>query len=186
MVVDGRSGERFVDVAAADVAISCGFGISPALELDLYAGALGQIGDGVDEGEGLQLAYELDGVAPPLAPETVVEALVRGDAERGGLLGVFWVGAETNEAGSLAPKGGELRGDLDYVRRLPDLLYAAVGDPQALASVVPVHISRCTNIPRLPRDAGRGNVTLRRWISASDPRRRRRRSTRICRPGSTL
>jgi hypothetical protein len=126
MVVDGCSGERFMDVAAAEVAFSCGFWISSTLELDLYAGALGQVGDGIHEREGLQLAHELYGVASPATSETIIETPVRGDAERGGLLGVFRVGAETDEAGSLAPKGGELGGDLDYIRRLPDLLNAAV------------------------------------------------------------
>ena len=60
------------------------------------------------------------------APETVVEALVRGDAEGRSFLLVVWVGTEACEAGSLAPEGCELRGHLDNPGRLPDLFYAAL------------------------------------------------------------
>jgi hypothetical protein len=49
VIVDGRCGERFVDVAAAKVSFSGGFGISSTLEVQLDAGALGQVGDGVNE-----------------------------------------------------------------------------------------------------------------------------------------
>ena len=57
---------------------------------------------------------------------TVVEALIRGDAERRSLFLVVWVGAESSEAGSLTFEGRELGGDFDYVGRLPDLFYAAL------------------------------------------------------------
>src|SRR5215210_5801016 len=60
------------------------------------------------------------------APETVIEALVRGDAEGRGFLLVVWVGTEACEACSLAPEGCELGGYLDDPGRLPDLFYAAL------------------------------------------------------------
>src|SRR5215216_7194003 len=59
-------------------------------------------------------------------PETVVEALVRGDTEGRGFLLVVWVGTETCEAGSLASEGRKLGGHLDDPGRLSDLFYAAL------------------------------------------------------------
>jgi hypothetical protein len=60
---------------------------------------------------------------------------------------VVGVGAEADEARTLAPEGGEFGGYLDYVRGLPNLFYAAIRDPQARFSFVGVSMYRCTNIP---------------------------------------
>ena len=63
---------------------------------------------------------------PRLTAMTVVEALIRGDAEGRGLFLVVGVGAEACEAGSLTLEGRELGGDFDDVGRLLDLFYAAL------------------------------------------------------------
>jgi len=57
---------------------------------------------------------------------TVVEAFVRGDVEGRGLFLVVGVWAQAYEAGSLAPEGRKLGGNLDDAGRLTDLLYAAL------------------------------------------------------------
>jgi hypothetical protein len=55
VVVDGCGGECFVDIAAAEVTFPCGVKVSAAFELEFDAGALGQVGDGVQEGERLEI-----------------------------------------------------------------------------------------------------------------------------------
>jgi hypothetical protein len=126
VIIDGGGGECLVDRTPAEGTFSRGALVSPALELQVHAGAFGEVGDGVGEVEGLEIHDELDGVAAPLTAKAVIEAAVRGDAEGRSFFLVVRVGAEADEAGSLAPEGGELGGYLDDVGRLPDLLYAAV------------------------------------------------------------
>ena len=55
MVVDGCGGECFVDIAAAKVTSPGDIQVSAAFELEFDAGALGQVGDGVQEGERLEI-----------------------------------------------------------------------------------------------------------------------------------
>src|ERR671917_91084 len=139
MVVDGGGGEGLIDRASSIGAFLRGLRVSPTLELQLDAGAFGEVGDGLGKVLGLEVHQELDGVAAPLAAETVVETPVRGDAEGGGLLLVVWVGAEAGEAGALAAEGGELRGYFDDVGGLAHVLNAALRDPQPGLPIVPMY-----------------------------------------------
>jgi hypothetical protein len=113
-----------MDLATAQGTFPCSFGVGTTFELQLDARAFGEIRDGVHEREGLQLAHELYSISSPLAAKTIIEAPVGGGAERGSFFGVIRVWAKADETGSLAPEGGELGGNLDYVRRLSHLLYA--------------------------------------------------------------
>ena len=67
MVVDGGGGEGLVDLASTEGSLLRGVGVSPTLELQVDAGAFGEVGDRFGEVEGLELHNELDGVAAPLA-----------------------------------------------------------------------------------------------------------------------
>ncbi len=155
MVVDGGGGEGFVDLSSPQRTLPRCVRISPTLELQIYAGSFGEVGDRFGEVEGLEVHDELDGVPAHLAPVAVVETLFRVDAEGRGLLLVVGVGAEACEAGPLALEGRELGGDLDDVGGLPDLLYAALRDPQVRSPVVPMYeYLRCAVV------WSRGNVTL--------------------------
>src|SRR5215208_4062581 len=100
--------------------------ISPAFQLQVHARAVGEVGDRFCEVQSFEVHNEFDRVPAALASETVVEALVRGDAERRGFLLVVRVGAEACEAGSLTAEGRKLGGHLDDPGRLPDLFYAAL------------------------------------------------------------
>jgi hypothetical protein len=53
MIVDGRCGECSVNSAAAEVSLLRGVWVTSALELEIDAGALGQVGDGIHERKGL-------------------------------------------------------------------------------------------------------------------------------------
>lgn len=124
MIVGGGRGQGSMDGAATKVALSGGFGVGTAFELELDVASLGEVRDCVHEGKRFKVHDEFYGVPAFIAAETVVEVSLCMYRKRRGLLGVVWVWAETDEAGSLAPEGGELGGDLDDVRRLPYLLYA--------------------------------------------------------------
>ena len=97
MVVGGCGGERPMSGATAFVALAGGLGVllGAAFVLEFDAGAFGQILDGLDEGEVLKLADELDGISPFLTAEAVVEALLGVDAEGWRLFLVVEVGAES-------------------------------------------------------------------------------------------
>src|ERR671917_2957574 len=110
MVVDGGGGEGLIDRASSTGAFLRGLRVSPTLEFQLDAGAFGEVGDGLGKVLGLEVHQELDGVAAPLAAETVVETPVRGDAEGWGLFLVVRVGAEAGEAGAPGAGGGGLPG----------------------------------------------------------------------------
>ena len=126
MIVDSSGGEGFVDGTSTEVTFPCGGWVSPAFELQGHARAIGEVGDRFCEVQRLEIHNELDSVPASQAAETVVEALVRGDAEGRGFLLVVWVGTETCEAGSLASEGRKLGGHLDDPGRLSDLFYAAL------------------------------------------------------------
>jgi hypothetical protein len=126
MVVDGCSSECPVNSTTAEVSLPCGFWVTSALELEVDTGALSQVGDGVDEGECFEIHDEFDSVSAFIAPETMVKVTLRMHGKRRGFLEMVRVRAEPDEAGSLASESGELRGDLDDVRRLADLFYAAL------------------------------------------------------------
>jgi hypothetical protein len=126
MIVDGRCGECPVYGATAEVALPCGFGIASALEFEIDAGAFGQVGNGVHEGERFKIHDEFYGIAALFAAETMVKVPLRMHGERRSFFGMVGVRAEADEAGSLAPEGNELGGYLDDVSRFADLLYAAL------------------------------------------------------------
>jgi CubicO group peptidase (beta-lactamase class C family) len=93
------------------------------LERQLDTEAFSQVRNRLDEGEGLELRYQLYGISALFTSETVVEVLFGGDAEGGRFLRV--VGAEANEVRALASKRGELGGHLDDVCSLSNLFYAS-------------------------------------------------------------
>ena len=126
MIVNGGGGEGPVDRTSTEVTFLCGARVSPAFELQVYAEAVGEVGDCIGEVQRFEVHNEFDSVPAALASETVVEALVRRDAEGRGFLLVVWVWTEACEAGSLAPEGCELGGHLDDPGRLPDPFYAAL------------------------------------------------------------
>ena len=126
----------------------------PAFELQFDAGSFGEVGDRFSEVEGLEVHDELDSVPASLAPETVVEASIRGYAERWGLLLMVRVGTEACEAGALSSQGGELGGHLDDIRSLPELL-DAVERSSIRLSVIPMYINRRHTVVWTE-----GNVTL--------------------------
>ena len=126
VIVDGGGGEGLVDSTSTEVTFPGGAWVSRALELQVYAGAVGEVGDCFGELQRLEIHDQFDGVPAALASETVVEASVRGDAEGRGFLLVVWIRTEACEAGSLAPEGCKLGGYLDDPGRLPDLFYAAL------------------------------------------------------------
>jgi hypothetical protein len=126
VIVDGGGGEGSVDGTPTARAFPCCAWISPAFELQVHARAVGEVGDCFCEVQSFEVHNEFDSVPAALASETVVEALVRGDAEGRGFLLVVWVGTETCEAGSLASEGRKLGGHLDDPGRLPDFFYAAL------------------------------------------------------------
>lgn len=113
-----------MDSAATKVALSGGFGVGTAFELEFDAASLGEVRDRVHEGKRFKVHDELYGVPAFIAAETVVEVSLCMYRERRGFLGVIRVRAKADEAGSLASEGGKLRGYLGDVRRLPYLLYA--------------------------------------------------------------
>ncbi len=45
MIVDGGGGEGLVDSTSTEVTFPCRVRVSPALELQVYAGAFGEVGD---------------------------------------------------------------------------------------------------------------------------------------------
>ena len=91
-------------------------------DTNLLGRVLGQVGDGVHEGVRLEIHDEFYGIPSLIAAEAMVKVPFRMHGERRGFLGVVGVRAEAHEPGPLASKGGELGGDLDYVRCLSDLL----------------------------------------------------------------
>jgi hypothetical protein len=126
VIVDGGGSEGPVDRTSTEVTFPGGAWVSRALELQVYAGAVGEVGDCFGELQRLEIHDQFDGVPAALASETVVEASVQGDAERRGLLLVVGIGAEACEAGPLALEGRELGGNLDNAGCLSDLFYAAL------------------------------------------------------------
>ncbi len=136
-----------MDVSASQSCGPRGLGVPLPFEIQLYAGTFRQVGDGFDEREVLQFAHQLDSVAAALTSETVVKAAIWRHAEGRCFLRVVGVGAQADEAGALAAEGCELRGDLDDIGSLPDLLDAAVGDPHVSDRSVAVSMYLCTNIP---------------------------------------
>jgi hypothetical protein len=145
-----------MDAAAAEVAFSCGFEVSPTLELELNTCALCEIGDCIHEGESLEIHNEFYGISALIAAETVVKISLGMHGEGRGFLGVVRVWTEAHEASPLAPKGSKLGGYLDYVGSFPDLLDAALRDPQRL----PYSISPYKSLSAHPRGSGPANVTL--------------------------
>jgi hypothetical protein len=141
VIVDGGGGEGPMDSTSTERAFPYGAWVSPALELQVHTGAVGEVGDRFGEVQRLEIHDQLDGVSATRTAETIVEAAVRGDAERRGFLLVVWVGTEAHEAGSLALEGCKLGGNLDDAGRLPDLFYAALRDPQTRSPLY-----RCTDI----------------------------------------
>ena len=126
VVVDGGGGEGLVDSTSSEVTFPCRVWVSPAFELQVYAGAICEVGDRFGELQRFEIHDEFDGVPATRTAKTVVEAAVLGDAERRGFLLVVWVGTEAHEAGSLTLEGCKLGGNLDDAGRLPDLFYAAL------------------------------------------------------------
>src|SRR5215211_7998843 len=112
VVVDGCGGEGLVDRTSTQGPFPRSVGVSPAFELQLHAGAVGEVGDCFCELQRLEVHNQLDSVPTTRTAKTVVEALGRIDAERGSFLLVVRVGAEAGEAGALAPESCELGGHL--------------------------------------------------------------------------
>src|SRR5215203_5535736 len=67
MIVDGGGGEGLVDRTPTEGALPCCIGVSPTLELQLHAGAVGEVGDCFGELQRLQVHYQLDGIPASLA-----------------------------------------------------------------------------------------------------------------------
>src|ERR687898_683412 len=104
VIVGGCGSQGFVGRAAVTSTFFCDpfFLRGATLELQLDAGAFGQVRDRLDKGEGFELHHKLYGVPSFLATEAVVEVLFGRNAEGGGLLLVVRVGAEAGIVGPLA------------------------------------------------------------------------------------
>jgi hypothetical protein len=94
VVVDGGGGEGLVDSTSSEVTFPCRVWVSPAFELQVYAGAICEVGDRFGELQRFEIHDEFDGVPTTLTAIAVVEALIRGDTEGRGLFLVVGVGAE--------------------------------------------------------------------------------------------
>ena len=119
----------------------------------LDASASGESLDRLCEVEVLDLSHEGDDVAAGLAPEAVVEALLRVDRERRGLLRVER--AEAHPPASNLAQGDVLAGDLDEVDGGPHLGDVLVEDAHTRDG------SRAAAIADARRPVGRWNRARR-------------------------